>query len=552
MSGYSPAILAVRDEVDKFLCIQCKLLLRNPLQSYCGHRFCRNCLDDIFRQNATYNCPICYPEDPSEDSILKRDTVFPDRAIYREMKNLQTKCIYDNCRWKGPFSQYEKHEPICEYRLVECTRDGCSEKIRRIDLDEHLEKTCVMREETCSYCQERMVFRDMQRHHNICPKYPVPCRNCRQEIMRGKLEAHMDLKNGDCPRKMQQCDYVRIGCETLIEVGTQVEHNTSYIEHHMALLLQAVSQISEYRENVEESAAQAQQLTITVDGHGHKIETLRMHLDRMKNDLERNPPQSHVSPSHNNLQKYHEIVDKLEKSTGDLNNNCRTLDRRVTTYEGIVAVLNVEVERNAEIVQKMNNGQKDFRENLNGMDRKTKAQDRIIALKDVTLAEQDLRIQSLEMASYDGILTWRITGIARKKRDAISGRTLSIYSPYFFSSRYGYKMCARIYLNGDGMGKGSHVSLFFVIMKGDYDAILKWPFSQKVTFMWIDQNNREHVIDAFRPDPESSSFKRPTGDMNIASGCPLFMALNLLDSGGHAYIKDDTAFLRIIVDTSDL
>jgi len=42
-------------------------------------------------------------------------------------------------------------------------------------------------------------------------------------------------------------------------------------------------------------------------------------------------------------------------------------------------------------------------------------------------------------------------------------------------------MCARLYLNGDGMGKGTHVSLFFVVMRGAYDALLKWPFRQKVS-----------------------------------------------------------------------
>lgn len=113
-------------------------------------------------------------------------------------------------------------------------------------------------------------------------------------------------------------------------------------------------------------------------------------------------------------------------------------------------------------------------------------------------------------------------------------------------------MCARIYLNGDGMGKGTHVSLFFVIMRGQYDALLKWPFRQKVTLMFIDQNNREHVVDAFRPDPTSSSFKRPTTEMNIASGCPLLMSLSQLDSVTNAYVKDNAAYVKIIVSTDDL
>lgn len=41
-------------------------------------------------------------------------------------------------------------------------------------------------------------------------------------------------------------------------------------------------------------------------------------------------------------------------------------------------------------------------------------------------------------------------------------------------------MCLRLYLAGDGAGKGSHLSLFLVLMRGDYDAILDWPFTRKV------------------------------------------------------------------------
>uniref|UniRef100_A0A8C6XGE7 TNF receptor-associated factor n=1 Tax=Naja naja TaxID=35670 RepID=A0A8C6XGE7_NAJNA len=52
--------------------------------------------------------------------------------------------------------------------------------------------------------------------------------------------------------------------------------------------------------------------------------------------------------------------------------------------------------------------------------------------------------------------------------------------PAFYTSKYGYKMCLRIYLNGDGTGRGTHLSLFFVVMKGPNDSLLRWPFNQKV------------------------------------------------------------------------
>uniref|UniRef100_H2YYB2 MATH domain-containing protein n=1 Tax=Ciona savignyi TaxID=51511 RepID=H2YYB2_CIOSA len=153
--------------------------------------------------------------------------------------------------------------------------------------------------------------------------------------------------------------------------------------------------------------------------------------------------------------------------------------------------------------------------------------------------------------NYTGVMTWIIQNYQRHKREAESGRVLSIYSQPFYTSRYGYKMCARIYPNGDGMGKGTHMSLFFVVMKGEYDALLPWPFRQKVTLMLLDQGvDRRHLSDTFRPDPTSSSFKQPTSDMNIASGCPLFVAHSVIK--GSSYVKEDTIYIRIHVDTSDI
>jgi TNF receptor-associated factor 2 len=70
--------------------------------------------------------------------------------------------------------------------------------------------------------------------------------------------------------------------------------------------------------------------------------------------------------------------------------------------------------------------------------------------------------------------------------------------------------------------------------------------------MLLDQNGRDHVVDAFRPDPTSSSFKRPTTEMNIASGCPLLMPLANLDSSTNAYVKDNLAYIKIIVNCDDL
>lgn len=62
--------------------------------------------------------------------------------------------------------------------------------------------------------------------------------------------------------------------------------------------------------------------------------------------------------------------------------------------------------------------------------------------------------------------------------------------------------------------------------------------------MLMDQGpSRKHLGDAFKPDPNSSSFRRPMAEMNIASGCPLFVSQSLLETG--SYIKDDTIFIKV-------
>ena len=173
-----------------------------------------------------------------------------------------------------------------------------------------------------------------------------------------------------------------------------------------------------------------------------------------------------------------------------------------------------------------------------------------LALRHAALADLEENLRQQEFSSCDGQLLWKISDFARRRNDAVTGQQRSFYSPCFWTGRYGYKMCARLYVNGDGMGRGTHISVFFVVMRGQYDALLRWPFRQKVTFMLLDQDNVEHVINAFRPDPSSSSFQRPRREMNIASGCPTFCALSELNN--HAYVRDDTMFIKIIVDISDL
>ena len=87
-------------------------------------------------------------------------------------------------------------------------------------------------------------------------------------------------------------------------------------------------------------------------------------------------------------------------------------------------------------------------------------------------------------------------------------------------------------------------------MRGEYDALLSWPFQQMVTLMLLDQDKRKNVVQCFRPEPSSSSFWQPKTEMNVASGCPKFAPLSVLDNP--SYTRSDTIYLKVVIDKTGL
>ena len=116
-----------------------------------------------------------------------------------------------------------------------------------------------------------------------------------------------------------------------------------------------------------------------------------------------------------------------------------------------------------------------------------------------TYEEVSLTLQTLQATSYNGKYIWKIPDITRRRRDAVMGKTVSLYSAPFYTDRLGYRMCLRVYLDGDGSGKGRYISFFLTIMKGEYDALLEWPFQLTVTLTMINQKGSGNIVQSFKP-----------------------------------------------------
>ncbi|XP_035664230.1 TNF receptor-associated factor 2-like [Branchiostoma floridae] len=244
---------------------------------------------------------------------------------------------------------------------------------------------------------------------------------------------------------------------------------------------------------------------------------------------------------------------QLQRIYNDLCNTHAALDNR--TREILDTMCEQLFRKLPSIVQQLatcENRRRRDKEKIKELQNRLRSNERILARHETALEERDSRLSTLEFGSYDGKLTWKIDDFKHRRQNAISGKDIKIDSPNFYTSRYGYKMFARIYLDGDGEGKGTHISVFLVIVKGDYDQLLTWPFRQKITFECVDQNGGSGVMESYRPDVASAAFKRPTNTANIASGCPLFVPLSELKNTHRALVKDDTMFMKVTVDVSNL
>ena len=145
----------------------------------------------------------------------------------------------------------------------------------------------------------------------------------------------------------------------------------------------------------------------------------------------------------------------------------------------------------------------------------------------------------------DGTFLWRIPEVSQCRQNTPAKR-----SPPFVTAQTGYKMCIEAYLNGDGTGYNTHLSLSLILMKGKYDSLLKWPFDYKVTLVLVDQTHRKHIWHRFQPDHDDPCFQRPQFDSNVPYNIPQFTELSVLDDGH--YVREDLMYIKCIVDTTNI
>ena len=125
------------------------------------------------------------------------------------------------------------------------------------------------------------------------------------------------------------------------------------------------------------------------------------------------------------------------------------------------------------------------------------------------------------------------------------------YSPPFTTSPQGYTLCLRVDANGQGSGKGSHLSIFAYIMKGQHDDRLQWPFTGTIIIEllnWLE--DKGHYKETLSIDTNDefvrviTDNKEPVYGNN--TGYPQFISQSSLNSSTNPqYLYQDCIRVRV-------
>ena len=161
-------------------------------------------------------------------------------------------------------------------------------------------------------------------------------------------------------------------------------------------------------------------------------------------------------------------------------------------------------------------------------------------------SEFDKAVANMENKTINGELIWRIDKLDFRMAQAKLEKVSVLHSAPCYTEQYGYKYCVRLHLHGEGDGRGTHISIFFIVMKSEYDDLLPWPMGKQITIQSVNLRNRaDSAIETFFSDPKSSSFQRPTENMNVAVGYSSLVSIEQFLNGG--FLKDNSAFIRVTV-----
>ena len=174
--------------------------------------------------------------------------------------------------------------------------------------------------------------------------------------------------------------------------------------------------------------------------------------------------------------------------------------------------------------------------------------------------EMDMKV-STDKDGGNTRFIWKITSFSECLRQAKEGVKNKIESNPFYTGCYGYKLKVLAYPCNVFVFQDPFLSIGIVLMEGEYDDMLPWPFRKKITFTIIDQNkdlkerqNHNGYLSPSKlefPVKVRKIFSERPGEKKIVVNDFLwhFISHKVLEK--RQYIVNDTLFLQVDVGPDD-
>lgn len=215
----------------KYECPICLMALRNAIQTRCGHRFCKSCIEKSIRDTGQ-RCPV-------DNEMLSEDQLFPDNFAKREILSLTVRCPNSGCADKMELRHLENHLAVCQFATVPCPQ--CQQPVRKSYLDEHRIVECQRRPMSCPDCVASFVFEEKELHEQQCPFASVRCQYCEMDLIRDQMKSHCDT---DCPKAPIACNFSIFGCKERMQRHDLAQHMQEFTQMHMRYMAEFLRGLS--------------------------------------------------------------------------------------------------------------------------------------------------------------------------------------------------------------------------------------------------------------------------------------------------------------------
>ncbi|XP_067043182.1 TNF receptor-associated factor 6-like [Acropora muricata] len=430
---------------------------------------------------------------PVHQHYLDELQLNPDNFARQEVLNLSVSCRMKKiCPWKGSLSKLQDHLKECDFVDVSCPKN-CGEEFQRKDLKKHLKDDCPNRTIPCTFCAEEVLWNGIENHIPDCPLYPLSCEKCgKEDIPRNEMQDHNEK---ECPMAELKCPFNVVGCPFEGTRPAVDEHVKEKMLSHL--------------------------MDLTKEFRALKIERPGFQAPKSCS--------RHTKGG----------VEAQEQASQEV---------PVTNLERLCQEQQTEIDRLRGLVNEMTGTVESLERRLNDSCMKVEAPLQELAIR---FNRQETRGFDFEGRVCNGSYIWRIENYRQRRRDAINGVATAVRSPAFYTSLYGYKLSLRINLNGVNRGVGRYIALFVHMMQGDYDSILEWPFTGRITLTILDQSEgtefRQHISETLIAKPNLLAFQRPTAPRNYKGyGYVEFAPIEHIREP--MYIKNNTMLVRIQID----